>query len=188
MDTDLSLFHTLEADSIYFKPLHTEDAGEIFAYASDEEVSRFIGWKLMKTLEETKTFIETMINREAAGNHLYASVVEKASRKVIGTVMIFNFDEEANKAEVGYVFHKAGWSKGYGTQSLALVSVFAFDRLKLHKLHANVVDVNVGSARILEKNGYVFEGRLRDHYYIEDKYYDCLLYGKINGEESLDVL
>ncbi len=185
MDTNLSIFHTLEADSVYFKPLHTLDAGEIFEYASDEDVSRFIGWKLMKTLEDTKAFIETMINREAAGNHLYASVVEKATQKVVGTVMIFNFDEEAKKAEVGYVFHKASWGKGYGSQSLALVTDFSFNILKLHKLHANVVDVNVGSARILEKNGYAFEGRLRDHYFIEDKYYDCLLYGKIEHRSEI---
>jgi len=59
------------------------------------------------------------------------------------------------------------------------MSDFAFESLNLHKIHASVVDANIGSARILEKNGYELEGRLRDNYFIEDKYYDALLFGKI---------
>lgn len=178
---DTSLFHSLEGSKVYFKALSIKDAEFIHSYASDKDVKRFIGWNLMKTLNQTQEFIETMINRECAGTHLYASVVSKANEEVIGTVMLFNFDKEANQAEIGYVFHKDHWGKGYGTESVALVSDFAFETLKLHKLHASVVDANIGSARILEKNGYVLEGRLKDHFFIDGRYYDSLLLGKFNN-------
>lgn len=176
------LFHSLEGKSIYFKTLSTNDVQAIHDYAADKDVKRFIGWNLMKTLNETREFVELMIKREEAGTHLYASVALKSTHEVIGTVMIFNFDKEANQAEVGYVFHKNHWGKGYGAESLALVTDFAFESLNLHKLHACVTDANIGSARILEKNGYELEGRLKDHYFIEDKYYDSLLFGKIQVE------
>lgn len=179
---DNSLFHSLEGKRIYFKTLSPADARAIHSYASDEEVSRFIGWRLMKTLEETREFIETMLKREEAGTHLYASVALKSTQEIIGTVMIFDFDREANQAEIGYVFHKDRWGRGYGSESLALLSDFAFEALKLHKLHASVVDANIGSARILEKNGYQPEGRLKDHYFIENRYYDALLYGGIRDK------
>ena len=174
------LFHSLKGENIYFKALSTHDAQAIHNYASDKDVSRFIGWDLMKSLDETSEFVESMIERESAGTHLYASVALKSTQEVIGTVMIFNFDKQANQAEVGYVFHKDHWGKGYGTESLALVSDFAFESLGLHKLHASVTAANIGSAHILEKNGYKLEGRLEDHYFIEDEYYDSLLFGKIN--------
>ncbi|QHQ63734.1 GNAT family N-acetyltransferase [Anaerocolumna sedimenticola] len=182
MNTNLRLFHTLETDNICFKSLVADDTREIHTYASDEEVSRFIGWKLMKTVDETREFIETMLKREAAGTHMYASVVLKATQAIIGTVMIFDFDQITNHAEIGYVFHKDYWGKGYGSESVALLTDFAFDTLKLHKLHASVVDANIGSARILEKNGYELEGRIKDHFFIEDIYYNQLLYGKINNK------
>lgn len=182
MNTNLCLFHTLETDKIMFKPLSIEDVAKIHEYASDVEVSRFIGWRLMESLEETGEFVEAMIKREEAGTHMYASVVLKATQVVIGTVMLFDFDREANQAEVGYVFHKSYWGKGHGTKSIALLTDFALDTLKLHKLHASVVDLNIGSSRILEKNGYVLEGRLKDHFFIENNYYDSLLYGKINSK------
>lgn len=177
-----ALFHSLEGKNIYFKALSTNDAQAIHDYASDKDVKRFIGWNLMKSLNETTEFVELMINRESAGTHLYASVALKSTEEVIGTVMIFNFDKQANQAEVGYVFHKDHWGKGYGSESLALVTDFAFESLNLHKLHASVTDANIGSARILEKNGYKLEGRLKDHYFIEDKYYDSLLFGKIQAK------
>jgi ribosomal-protein-alanine N-acetyltransferase len=179
---NINQFHKLEGKNVCFKALSTNDAQEIHDYASDEEVSRFIGWKLMNTLNETSLFIEEMLRRESVGTHLYASVVLKSTLEVIGTVMIFNFDKEANQAEVGYVFHREHWGKGYGRESLKLVSDFAFESLKLHKLHASVVDANIASCLILQKNGYKLEGRLKDHYFIEDKYYDSLLFGKIEDK------
>jgi ribosomal-protein-alanine N-acetyltransferase len=175
----MRLFHTLEGETIYFQSLGTKDAEEIHHYASDEEVERFIGWNLMANLNETIEHIETMLKRESAGTHLYASIVLKSTQKIIGTAMIFNFDQEAKQAEIGYVFHRDHWGKGYGTECVALMSHFAFESLNLHKLHASVVDANIGSARILEKNGFVLEGKLIDHYFIEDTYYNALLYGKI---------
>lgn len=177
-----SIFHGLKGENIYFKSLNTDDVQEIHSYASDEDVSRFIGWQLMKTLDETHNHVDAMLKREAAGTHLYASIVLTPTQAIIGTAMIFNFDHEANHAEIGYVFHKSHWGKGYGTEAVALMSAFAFESLKLHKLRACVVDVNVGSAKILEKNGFELEGRLKDHYFIDGSYYDSLLFGKVQNK------
>lgn len=175
---NLRLFHSLEGEHICFKPLSINDAQAIHHYVSDEAVSRFIGWNLMKTLNQTGEFIELMLKCESAGTHLYASIVLKSTQAVIGTAMMFNFDRQANQAEIGYVLNRAHWGKGYGSESVALMSDFAFETLKLHKLYANVVDTNIGSVRILEKNGFKLEERLKDHYFIENKDYDALVFAK----------
>ncbi|GEL06247.1 GNAT family N-acetyltransferase [Rummeliibacillus stabekisii] len=177
-----SLFHQLEGSAICFKPLDLKDTEAIFHFASDEDVSKFIGWDRMKDVEETEKFIELMQGREISGTHLYASIVLKTTKEIIGTAMIFNFDQEANHAEVGYVFDKKHWGKGYGTECVELMSNFAFETLQLHKLYAKVVDANISSARILEKNGFKLEGQLADHYFIDNRYYDALFWGKIQYE------
>jgi ribosomal-protein-alanine N-acetyltransferase len=180
---NISLFHSLESKNLYFKPLDTKDAQEIHSYASDANVKRFIGWPLMKTLDETRNYIEEMLRRESAGTHLYASVVLKATQEIIGTVMIFNFDHEAKHAEIGYVFHSRYWGKGYGTETVALMSDFAFDSLNLRKLNARVVDANIGSARVLKKNGFKMEGQLKDHCFIDNSFYDMMLFGRFKSQE-----
>lgn len=99
-----SLFHGLEGQNIYFKPLNTDDAKVIHSYASDENVKRFISWPLMKTLEETHNYIEEMLRRETAGTHLYASVVIKSTQEIIGTAMIFGFDMKRNMQKSAMFF------------------------------------------------------------------------------------
>lgn len=175
---DTSLFHELEGEYIYFKPLSTSDAQEIHSYASDKNVKRYIGWPLMKTLDETRNYIVEMLRRESAGTHLYASIVLKSTKIIIGTAMIFNFDHEAKHAEIGYVFDSRYWGKGYGTETVALMNGFAFDSLNLHKLHARVVGANIGSIRVLEKNGFMLEGRLKDYHFIDNSYSDGMIFGK----------
>lgn len=176
------LFHKLESANIYFRPLDVKDSPEIHSYASDKNVKRFIGWPLMKTPEETRNYVEEMIRREAAGTHLYASIVLKATGEVIGTAMIFNFDHEAKHAELGYVFHSGQWGKGYGTEAVALMRSFSFEALDLRKLHARVVDANIGSARVLEKNGFELEGCLKDYYLIDDSFYSLRLYASFRSK------
>jgi ribosomal-protein-alanine N-acetyltransferase len=106
--------------------------------------------------------IGTLLAREAAGTHLYAAVVLKATGAVIGNAMLFNVDVQEGQAEMGYVFHKGYWGQGYGTECVAVVDDFAFEVLRLHKLYACVDAANRPSARILEKNGYRLDEALSD--------------------------
>lgn len=71
---------------------------------------------------------------------------------------------------------------GYGIESISLVTDFAFNSLNLHKLNARVTYANICSIRILEKDGYKFECRQKDENFIDSKYFDLLLFGKINSK------
>lgn len=173
------LFQSLQTPNLQFKELTMEDSEAIHEYASNPDVSRFIGWPLMNSLKETEQFVAEMMEKEKNGTHVYANVIEKSTEKIIGTVMLFNFDKVANKAEIGYVFHQDSWGKGYGREAVKAVSDYGLKVIGLHKVHAQVTDANVGSSKILEHNGFIKEGRLKDHYYVENAYYDCLLYGKL---------
>lgn len=171
-------FHKLEDDVIRFKAVEMEDAKTIHEYASNPDVKKFIGWPLSITIEDTNELVSGMIKKEAAGTHLYATVIAKDTNQIVGTVIVFNFNREANHAEVGYVFHQDYWNKGYGTRSIALIDKFVFTELGLHKLNARVTDVNIGSKRILEKNGYIHEGLQKDQDFVDGKYYDLALLAK----------
>ena len=173
------VFHELETERLQFKALSLEDYEAIHEYASNEEVSRFIGWPLTRSLTETKDFFGEMIKKVDEGTHIYANVVEKTSKKIIGTVTLFNFDKVASKAEIGYVFHQESWGKGYASEVVKAVCNYGFEVLELHKIYAQVAHVNIGSIRVLEHNLFSKEGLLKDHYYIEDTYYDCVLFGRV---------
>ncbi len=170
-------------DRLSFQKVTKKDIESIHKYASDPEVSFFIGWKLKNNINETKCLVNTIISNQEKGTHQYASVVLKSNKEIIGILMIFNYDKISNQAEIGYVFNKEYWNMGYGTETLEVIIDFAFNSLKIHKLVAKVVEGNIGSCRILEKNNFMLEGKLRDHFYIENKYYNGLLYGIIKEKD-----
>ncbi len=174
-----TLFHSLEGEKLKFKQMITKDSEVVHGFASDPDVSRFIGWPLTRSLEETKDYVEKMIRRDESGSHIYANIIDKSTNELIGTAMVFNFDEAAKHAEIGYVFHKDVWGRGFCTETVKLICDFAFNELGLHKLHAQVNAANIGSSRVLEKNGFELEGRLRDYHFVDGQYYDSLFYGKL---------
>lgn len=171
-------FSTLRDESIRFMPMQDNATEQIHAYASDPVVSKFIGWPLMKTLDETRDYVGVMMTRESADTHFYANVMCCDEAVIIGTMMIFNIDWDNMTAEIGYVFHKDYWGKGYGAKCVALTTDFLIDSLGFKTLYANVVSANLGSSRILEKNGYERVEQKEGAYHIDGEIYDQWCYEK----------
>jgi ribosomal-protein-alanine N-acetyltransferase len=166
------------SEDLYLEPLSQEHAEMIHIFASKYNVKKYIGWQLKETPSETEEFVKMLITRHESGSHVYASVVEKITGRVIGTVMLFNFDKRANHGEIGYVLDDTVWGKGYGTQIVRMVSEYAFKEMGLRKIFARVVNTNLGSSRILEKNGYMLEAELKDYYMIDDCLMNCMYYSR----------
>ena len=53
---------------------------------------------------------------------------------------------------------RAYWGQGLMTRVVGLFAPWVMDELRLFRLQAGVVDFNLGSARVLEKNGFQEEG------------------------------
>lgn len=167
-----------ENEQLIIRPIIREDYMDIHEYASNPNVKQYIGWPLMTSEDQTKEHVELMISRNEAQTHVYGSVVEKSTQKVVGTVMIFGFDEEANHAEIGYVFGESCWGKGYGSLAVRVLCDFAFKEKGLRKVFARIVEINVGSAKVLKKNDFVLEGTLKDYYCIHGALLNCQWYSK----------
>lgn len=84
-----------------------------------------------------------------------------------------------HNAEIGYWLGEVFWGRGIVSEAAAAVTEWAFTELRVVRLHAAVYARNSASARILEKAGYAFEGRLHARYFRDGEYIDGLLYAKV---------
>jgi ribosomal-protein-alanine N-acetyltransferase len=169
----------LHGKRIDFQPISLAIAEELHEYASNGDVSRFIGWPLTNSLEESKEYVKKLLDNEIKHTHQYASIVLKETNKHIGTMMLFAFNDTAKHAEIGFVLHQDYWNKGYISEAVRILLAYLKDENIMHKLCARVVSSNMGSSKVLEKNGFKLEGTLVDQFFIEGKYYDSLQYGFI---------
>lgn len=98
----------------------------------------------------------------------------------IGTISLHDIDWISRRGEVGYLICKEFWGKGIASEAVQLVTDYAFNRLNLHKVEAGVVEGNIGSVKVLEKNGYKEYGRIPDSHYLEGKYHNVIRFYKLN--------
>lgn len=84
-----------------------------------------------------------------------------------------------HKAEIGYWLTKARWGRGIMTAVVAKACECAFARWHLVRITAHVFEANAGSARVLEKNGFAYEGLLRKHYWKDGQFLNSRLYALV---------
>ncbi len=82
-------------------------------------------------------------------------------------------------AEIGYWLGEPYWGRGIATAAVSAFTSHAFATLGLRRVFARVLEWNPASARVLEKCGYVLEGRLRRSAIKDGKVADELLYARI---------
>jgi ribosomal-protein-alanine N-acetyltransferase len=109
--------------------------------------------------------------------------IRGASGFLIGGI---GFDQfkigQDHKAELGYWLAKPFWGKGVTTSAVHAVCQWGFSDLGLKRIHAHVFEGNMGSQRVLEKNGFQLEGKLRRHYFKDEKFCDARIYGLLAEE------
>jgi len=79
-----------------------------------------------------------------------------------GIGFVLHPDVERVSAEIGYWLAEPFWGRGITTDALRAVTKHAIGSHGLTRIYAVPFAWNVASCRVLEKAGYVLEGRLRN--------------------------
>jgi [ribosomal protein S5]-alanine N-acetyltransferase len=151
----------IETTRLLLRKPAVADAEAVFArYASDPEVTRFLGWPRHRSLDATRAFLEfseAEWRRWPAGPYLVQSLEDGALLGGTG----FGF-ETPYRAATGYVLARDAWGKGYATEALRAV-VGAAPPIGLRRLYALCHVDHAASWHVLEKCGFTREGVLRRH-------------------------
>ncbi|MGD9898865.1 MAG: GNAT family N-acetyltransferase [Calditrichaceae bacterium] len=106
----------------------------------------------------------------------------KKENQLIGEVSLRNIKWYNRKAELSIFIADKYQGKGYGKTALLAVIKYAFETMNFYRLEAEVVDYNDRARKMIEKMGFIPEGRLREAKYYDGKYYDILRYGFLKTE------
>src|SRR5581483_4320251 len=84
-------------------------------------------------------------------------------------------------AEVGYWLGEPFWGRGFATEALRGLTDYGFETFDLSRIDAGVFEWNRASMRVLEKAGYLLEGRLKKSVTKEERTIDQWIYAKTAG-------
>ena len=88
------------------------------------------------------------------------------------------------KAELSIIIKKEFQKQGFGKSALKLIVDYAFNKMNLHRLEAEVIETNFPSIKLVEQLGFKLEGKLREAKYTEGGYVDILRYGILRTEHK----
>ncbi len=100
--------------------------------------------------------------------------------KVVGSIGVFRQGNiHFRTAELGYYIGVEHWGKSITTEAVRLVCKHVFDSTDIVRIYAEPFAENIGSCRVLEKNGFLLEGIMRKNAYKNGVLRDMKLYALV---------
>lgn len=167
---------------IRLRRMKLDDADDLFAYATDPEVTRHTSWQPHRSIEESRELLARVVGRYERGEVANWGVEHRLDGRFIGTAGYMRWDVEDRRAEVGYAMAPAYWGQGLMTEALGAIIAFGFEQMQLNRIEARCAAENSGSYRVMEKAGMAFEGTLRERYVVDGAFIDIKLYSILRRE------
>ena len=147
----------VETDRLVLRKFTLDDAPFILELLNDRDFVRFIGDRMVRTLDDARVYIEDRLIR-SYGTHGYGlyHTARKSDGAAIGMCGLVRRDA-LEAADIGYALLPEYRGAGFAREAAAAVLTFARDTLGLPRVLAIVQPENVDSVSLLQSIGMTFE-------------------------------
>ena len=160
----------------------TSDWKAVQAYQSDPPYLRY-NTSHQCTELDARAFVGRFVaQQEQPRTKFQLAIVLPEDRRLIGNCGLRMNDLSSREGNIGYELDPRYWGQGYATEAAREMLRFGFEENRLHRIWAECVPENIGSARVLEKIGMQREGCLREKAFYKGKWWDSLRYAVLEHE------
>lgn len=165
---------------IFLRAIELEDSEMLMEIINDETIERELGgWSFPVSEINQHDWIKSLKPNE----HILRCIIVVAdTAQTIGTVMLTNIDYKNGNAEIHIKIRKSCFGKGYGTETIKLVSNYGFEELRLNCIYSHVNSSNKISQKLFEKCGFSKEGVLRARIFKQGEFDNVCVYSILKGE------
>ena len=173
----------IETERLILRDFVKEDWRRVLEYQSDPLYLRYNPWT-ERTPESVQEFVSWFLDNqiEAPRIKFQLAVTLKSNDLLIGNCGVRIDEVNAIEADIGYELDPKHWNHGYATEATHAIVDFGFSHFGVHRIWADCVADNTGSAHVLEKLGMHLEGRLREKEFYKSRWWDTLMYGILADE------
>ncbi|MGE3261692.1 MAG: GNAT family N-acetyltransferase [Bacteriovoracia bacterium] len=144
--------------------------------------------KTAKELRKTEflRFVKKNVGFAKTGEIYHFGVFEKKTGRLMGFVLlalVLRFNVQT--ARISYTIFNNYWKHGYGREAADAAIRFAFQKLKLHRLEAEILPNNRSSLALAKRLGFSYEGLRRGAVYMKGKWHDHLVYSLLAEDRGV---
>jgi ribosomal-protein-alanine N-acetyltransferase len=167
----------LTSQRLVLRALTVDDCEDYFLLNSDVKVMETYGVSAHKKKAETLNLIRFLQKQFRARAFLRWGIFQAHTGKLIGDIGFWRFVELRARGEIGIKLASEVWGQGFGTEALTAVIDFAFRKLNLQSIEANVDTENLGSISMFKKVDFIQVGTIPRNSYSEPthSYMDTIL-------------
>ncbi|SDM22907.1 Protein N-acetyltransferase, RimJ/RimL family [Halogranum gelatinilyticum] len=166
----------LRNETVELRTVESDDLAFVQEHINDPEVWGTLGSAAPKNHKDEEQWLDSLTDDDGRVVLLICDDGEPVGQ------MGLHLNETWGVGELGYWVAPDAWGNGYCTAAVRLISRYAFEERRLHKVVAEAYGHNVGSQRVLEKAGFTQEGVHREEAFVGGAYRDLLHYGLLEDE------
>lgn len=153
----------LETERLYLREMTESDLPALRRILQDPLV--MYAYEHAFSESEVRDWLDKQKRRYAEDGFGLWAVILKATCEMIGQcgLTLQNYNED-QVLEVGYLFQKAYWHKGYATEAAMACKEYAFTKLGAEEVFSIIRDTNIASQNVARRNGMTETGRFIKHY------------------------
>ncbi|WP_405191665.1 GNAT family N-acetyltransferase [Streptomyces anulatus] len=149
---------------LHLRELRPDDAEGVFAIYGDARATEHMSFD-PRTRKDVQAIVARSIASAAADpRQEYAlAVANTDDERLIGFGRLALDPHQPRAATFGFALNPDTWGNGFGTETVRLLLVCAFEDLDLHRVWGARSPLNTASARTMERAGFTEEGYIREH-------------------------
>ncbi|TES75359.1 N-acetyltransferase [Burkholderia cepacia] len=159
------------------RQLERADLDAWYAYLSMPDVFRHTSWNL-RSPDHLLPLFDTIESTDPDSIRRLV-VIDDASGALAGTIGLHTVSTANRSAEIAYDLAPSHWGRGVASALCAAVTAWAFADGGFMRVQGVVLTSNAGSARVLQKCGYRYEGLLRAYRMVRGTPGDFAMYARL---------
>ena len=168
-------------DLVKLRAMESSEADTLWRWKHDPEVMRWMDHSYVQPLHLVRAWLQE--RRHNDYGDVFFGIEALSDGKLIGMIRLHSAEPEIGNARLDiYLGEKDYWGKGYATDAVRTACRYGFDKMRLHKITLTVVTENHAAHRVYGKVGFVEEGRLREVFRRDGRWYDKYTMGLLAGE------
>ena len=142
-----------ETERLIIREMVPSDLDALCRILCDEEVM-CTAYESAFSIEEAQNWMNRHFRRyEEYGFGLWAVVLKKTNEMIGQCGLTMQSWRERELLEIGYLFQKAYWHKGYATEAAIACKEYAFSVLNANSVYSIIRDKHIASQNVAVRNG-----------------------------------
>ena len=153
----------LETTRLILRELEQNDFNDVCKLLQDPVV--MYAYEGAFNNQEVQDWLDKQFKRYQNDGFGLWGVVEKNSKELIGQCGItYQEYDDRQIPEIGYLFRKEFWHKGYATEAAMACKKYAFNILGFNEVYSIIRDTNISSQNVALRNGMTTVATFTKHY------------------------